>query len=78
MRRRTGAAEVSGHRILSLTVRFSPNHGMTPEPLLTAPGNACKPARGRHTGRDRNVPRLVGPPKLVADTGHPPAEAGYP
>jgi hypothetical protein len=45
MRRRTGAAEVSGHRILSLSVRFSPNHGMIPEPLLTAPGNACKPAR---------------------------------
>jgi hypothetical protein len=47
-----------------------------PEPLLTAPGNACKPAGGRHTGRDRNVPRLVGPPKLVADIGNSPAEAG--
>jgi hypothetical protein len=49
---------------------------MTPEPLLTAAGYACKPAGGRHTGRDRNVPRLVGPPKLVADIGNPPAEAG--
>jgi len=49
---------------------------MTPEPLLTTPGNACKPAEARRTGRDRNVPRLVGPPKLVANTGHPPAEAG--
>jgi hypothetical protein len=29
-------------------------------------------------GRDRNVPRLVGPPKLVADIGNPPAEAGSP
>jgi hypothetical protein len=76
MRRRTGAVEASGHRILSLTVRFSPDHGMTPEPLLTAAGYACKPAGGRHTGRDRNVPRLVGPPKLVADIGNPPAEAG--
>jgi hypothetical protein len=36
MRRRTGAVEASGNRILSLTVRFSPDHVMTPEPLLTA------------------------------------------
>jgi hypothetical protein len=36
MRRHTGAVEASGNRILSLTVRFSPDHVMSPEPLLTA------------------------------------------
>jgi hypothetical protein len=42
------------------------------------PRQRLQAREGRHTGRDRNVPRLVGPPKLVADTGHPPAEAGFP